>query len=1082
MSVCWTIALFVLIGFLTPPPRASGSNQEPAGIPITSEEQKWIRQHPVVRVYVAPDYPPFEMRREGIWQGMAYDYLREAASRIGLRTEVSGVGWPDALERIQQCKDVDLILTLANSPDRARISLLTQPYLVFPLVIVTRKEGHFVSGIRNLDQKTVAIEKGYIYAEWLRRDLPGARLKESGDSTAALKLVSNGQADAYVGNLAVASYVMEHQGLTNLKIAAPADNWINELSMGVRKDWPELVALLDKSLKSFSSDDHQKIRQKWLAIRYEYGIGYRDVVLWGILLAFAAAMFIIPLKIMVRRRTRELLEKKNLVEAFMDNTFQYQGLLAPDGKLLQINKTARNIIHAPDEQLFGRYFWETPWWRHSEEERERLRKSIRQCAEGNLVRNEVTNMDQDDNLVFLDFSLKPLRDQDGRIISLIVEGRDVTDRKKAEESLRESKERFEAIFDESPIIITLNKLDTGKFFDVNRRYCEVNGLEKSEVLGKSSAELGFISGPEHARLLEIFQRQGFIDQEEIVTTSHQGVVRTLLLSTRVIRIAGEQYALSMMIDITARKNAEKALRERETQLQLYIERIPVACILWDTDCRVQRWNPMAEKVFGYTAGEVSGRTADELIVPVSFQSSLHQIWEILLKGNLDAHSINENLTKDGRTILCEWTNTPFHDTEGNIVGIISMVQDITERRRAEDALKANEMRLRSIAQSVTDVIWVMDDKRRFTFVSPSVERIHGWTPEEMLSVDLSQAVAPHSLGKAIEVITEETSFSGANEHPSGKIRVVELELLRKNGESFWGEISASFIFSDDGQSYTIIGTTRDITERKKTQQMMIETEKMLTVSGLAAGMAHEINNPLGVILQSLQNIERRVRPDLKPNIEDAQKIGVDLERVREYLKKREILDFIATSRRAGERAAKIITNMLAFSRKGRSGIFPANIHKVIDNSIELAQSDFDLKKKFDFRNIRIVREYSNNLDWVSLNETEIEQVLLNLLKNAAQALSQQKSPEPAIVIRTDLQGNHAVITVADNGPGIPQDLQKRIIEPFFTTKEIGTGTGLGLYVSYAIITNNHKGSFSVDSTPGEGARFTIRLPIDVVHG
>lgn len=162
--------------------------------------------------------------------------------------------------------------------------------------------------------------------------------------------------------------------------------------------------------------------------------------------------------------------------------------------------------------------------------------------------------------------------------------------------------------------------------------------------------------------------------------------------------------------------------------------------------------------------------------------------------------------------------------------------------------------------------------------------------------------------------------------------------------------------------------------------LMAQTEKMMMVGGLAAGMAHEINNPLGIIMQNIQNIERRISSGLSANQETAQALGIDLRQLRAYLEQRDIVKFMQQMHSAGDRMAKIISNMLKFSRKSESRMESASLELVMEQALELAASDYDLKKHYDFKRIEIVREYSADIPKVSLTVLEIEQVLLNLLK------------------------------------------------------------------------------------------------------
>ncbi len=267
----------------------------------------------------------------------------------------------------------------------------------------------------------------------------------------------------------------------------------------------------------------------------------------------------------------------------------------------------------------------------------------------------------------------------------------------------------------------------------------------------------------------------------------------------------------------------------------------------------------------------------------------------------------------------------------------------------------------------------------------------------------------------------------------------------------------------------------DITQRLALEEAMVQSEKMLSVGGLAAGMAHEINNPLGAILHNVQNIRRRLSADLERNRQQAEACGVDLEAVTRYLDAREIPRLLDGIQGAGTRASRIVSHMLSFSRRSNREMALASLPQLIDQAVEIAGNDFDLSEGFDFKGLRIERDFDPELGKVPCIANELEQVLLNLLKNAAQAIHPRD--DGRILIRTRLSPPWAEIQVEDNGMGMPEAVRKRIFEPFFTTKEVGDGTGLGLSVSYFIITNNHKGQMEVASMPGQGTQFTLRLPL-----
>ncbi|MEN8199992.1 MAG: ATP-binding protein [Thermodesulfobacteriota bacterium] len=269
----------------------------------------------------------------------------------------------------------------------------------------------------------------------------------------------------------------------------------------------------------------------------------------------------------------------------------------------------------------------------------------------------------------------------------------------------------------------------------------------------------------------------------------------------------------------------------------------------------------------------------------------------------------------------------------------------------------------------------------------------------------------------------------------------------------------------------------DITAKVRLQEVMVQTEKMISVGGLGAGMAHEINNPLAGMLQATQNIERRLSPELTKNKEIAKQWGVDLVAMDNYLDDRQIFSMLTSIRNAGQQAAGIVQNMLKFSNHtGCSTLKEScSLGDLVDRALELAASDYDLKRKYDFKNVEVTRNYDPDVE-VDCNSIEIEQVLLSIFTNTVHAFGGGNVPAPKITINIYEDEAFATIEVIDNGPGIEEEVKKRIFEPFFTTKAEGEGTGLGLAVAYYIIVDQHKGCLSVDSSPGQGTRFSLKLP------
>ncbi len=398
-----------------------------------------------------------------------------------------------------------------------------------------------------------------------------------------------------------------------------------------------------------------------------------------------------------------------------------------------------------------------------------------------------------------------------------------------------------------------------------------------------------------------------------------------------------------------------------------------------------------------------------------------------------------------------------------------------ERMKTVTALRESELNYRELVENANSIILRFDPRGRLTFFNEFAQQFFGYREQEILGQHVIGTIVPpyESSGRNLaEMIAEICA------HPE-KYALNENENMRKNGERVYVSWSNKAIRGADGALEEILCVGQDMTERKQMQEVMVQTEKMMTVGGLAAGMAHELNNPIGSIAQNAQNIIRRVSGDLPANRSVANEVGIELSQVSAYLERRGIPEMLAAIRTSCERAATIIANMLTFSRKSTSRFEATDLARLVEKTIELAIFDYDLKKQYDFKNIRLVREFEPELPPVPVVPMEIEQVLLNLLKNAAQVLAEHPpaAAQPTITLRLRHDQYYLMLEVEDNGPGIPTEKRNRVFEPFFTTREVGVGTGLGLSISYSIIVNNHHGSINVSSPPGKGACFTVKLPL-----
>lgn len=530
-------------------------------------------------------------------------------------------------------------------------------------------------------------------------------------------------------------------------------------------------------------------------------------------------------------------------------------------------------------------------------------------------------------------------------------------------------------------------------------------------------------------------------------------------------------AAGTLVDITARKESEQALMESERRFRSIFDSAPYPIAINRAgDGAFLDMNQALLQNMGMTREEAL-RLDLSSTSPLYGHDAANLRRRIVAEGGLFYQEVTVR-GQGGNTYYVMFSSVPI--TFGGETAILSITVDFTDRKRAEEALRQSEEKFSRLFLLSPDAILLTHlETGCIRDVNEAFAQLFGLGREDAVGKTARE------LGILWDDHPRQMFFAPA-EPSSGKAVNAETHFRRRDGSQLVCSVSGAVISLDAER--LLMSVLRDVTETRKMQAMMIQTEKMLSVGGIAAGIAHEINNPLGIILNTTQNIVQRTKPDFPRNIEVARAVGLDLALMDAYMRARGVDVFIDDIRAAAIRASGIIRHMLDFSRTSESCRAMCDITAIIDRAVELAGNAYDMKKNYDFRRIRLVKEYEPGLPAVSCTETEIEQVMLNLLSNAGQAMAMAEPPVPdpgiSIRVRTVENGQRVRIEVEDNGPGINEAVQHRVFEPFFTTKAKGVGTGLGLSVSNFIITEGHKGTMRLDSKPGQGAKFVIELPVD----
>lgn len=324
-------------------------------------------------------------------------------------------------------------------------------------------------------------------------------------------------------------------------------------------------------------------------------------------------------------------------------------------------------------------------------------------------------------------------------------------------------------------------------------------------------------------------------------------------------------------------------------------------------------------------------------------------------------------------------------------------------------------------------------------------------------------------------------------------QVFEKELQVEQGERIF-VVSLRRMLDISGKYSGVVVTMNDVTrqtqdrrqlekahaELKETQVQMLRREKMASIGRLATGMAHEINNPLAIMLQNLQVIERRLLPDLQRNIDVARETGLDLEALQRYMLQQQIVKMHQAIKDSGTRAASIVKKLSSLNRSSTTAVGPVDIRHLIDKAVLLVLDDGDARRKETFAKLEIIRDYTDDSPSLFCYELELQQVLFDIICNAAESMYLQKGraqEDGRILLRVTREEQQLVVEIEDNGPGMTEEECQQIFDPFYTTKDPGQGLGLGLTMAYKII-QRHEGQISVESTPGVGSRFVVRLPVN----
>ncbi|HQM90836.1 MAG TPA: PAS domain S-box protein [Syntrophales bacterium] len=656
------------------------------------------------------------------------------------------------------------------------------------------------------------------------------------------------------------------------------------------------------------------------------------------------------------------------------------------------------------------------------------------------------------------------RDRQGRITHYEGTYEDITRRREAEEALRLSEERYRTLFENSIVGIFQSTLE-GRYLNVNPAFARIYGYESPGDVVASVTDIGaqiFVDAEDRRRCLAILQETGVLERFEARTRRKDGRVIWTAINSRFVRDADGRplFIEGMIEDITRSKQAEESLKASEERFFRVFQSNPVPMTITAIDDgRILDVNERTVELSGYPREELIGRTSVDVGLWACPRERDRLIARLRAAGSLRDEPAHFR-TREGRVSPALWSADRIRLGDQEV--LLTTIHDISQQVEAQEKLRQSEEQYRLLAENVADVIWTADLDLSFTYISPSSERVCGWSPAEWMSRPLRDFLTPASLEVAQRLLREETGRAGTARGEAPRVVTAELDLYRRDGSTGCYEISAQFIRDEDGRPLSIIGVTRDVAERKNAERQnallerqLRQAQKMEAVGTLAGGIAHDFNNILFAVIGYAELcLQDETNEENRWNLS-------------------QILS-------ACHRAKTLVGRILAFSRQVEQDRRPLDVVPLAREAVTFLRSS--LPATID---LSLDAAAANSV--ILADAAQIHQVLMNLCTNAAHAMRasggrlgiriDNASPPPGLAPEGD--GDRSAgflrLSVSDTGHGIESSQLDRIFDPFFTTKAPGEGTGLGLSVVYGIV-KALGGAVRVASTPGRGSTFDIYLP------
>lgn len=1030
---------------------------------LSQTEQEYLKNKGTVVFVSQTNYPPFEFTgKNGQREGMMLDLVRWIGVEAGFQPVFEDMTFLKAQLTVQRGQ-ADVLTSLFYSETRTQRFEFSRPLFAVPALIYVQSGRTDIKDLEDLNGKSIAIQRGDYAKDFLEDHKITFTSVDASDFEEAIEDVIEGKADALIGDQQIVAYSVASNHLADKLKTVGRPLYIGQNCMAAAKDQQVLIGILNKGIAEASKKGVlEKISKKWLGEQ-------RDVAVapfWSrytLLLAVCIGILLITLLLIYWRnaRLRSLVDQKS------------QTLASTEKALHQSEKNFSLFFQTIDDLIFvadatGHIYYANPAVQN------KLRYSLDELSQMHILDVHPQNLRQEAEEIFAEMFAGnrqtcplPLRNKNGDLVPVetrvwfgewngvpCIYGicKDLSNE-------QEALQKFNRLFDNNPALMALSDIDSHRFYDVNKAFCRTLGYEREEVLGKTSYELGLFVHPElHDQAAATLLTTGRITNCELQIRCKNGFIIDGLFAGEIIFSQGKKFYLTVMIDLTPQKKAERALQTSEQEYRHLFNTLIDVYYRIDREGRFTMVSPSITRLTGFQPEEILGRKVQDFYV--SSEERRQVAYLLQYSGIVENFNIQMK-RKDGALLWVSCSARVKRDEAGKLIEIEGIARDITDRKRIEVESAHQQWRLSSILEGTNSGTWEWNIATDEVIINSRWAEIIGYTIEELApftGAAWTLRIHPEDQpeGKKL-LISHFKQTTQSYEH--------EYRIQHRDGHWIWVADHGRVLARDtDGRAMMMFGTHLDISEKKRKEDEQLHLERRLLYSQkneslgrMAGAIAHHFNNLLAGIMGNLE---------------------LAVEDVADATAK----SFIGKSIQASEKAAALSQLMLTYLGQNISEKIICNLSTEVINTLPLIEASLPQK-------VQLKKSIDTEIPTIFADPDAIRQTLVNLAVNAWEALGSEggtielttgarfyseESLRRASRWQKVLPGTYVFLRISDTGCGMDDKTLELMFDPFFSTKFTGRGLGLA---TVAGMVRSCQGAVLVSSVEKQGTTIEILLPV-----